>query len=382
MVNLSLLTDLRNSLNHHGGAVLEWWRDELASLVPGRFQQILQVSPTRAVLQFEGADYTLHHELAPNASTSSPGQLLFAGSLDDLQAFLENDRGRLTRWTPIVLRVPLSACLVRQIVVPTAARRKLRQVLAINLEQVTPFRRHDVFSAHITPVPDATVQSMRVTHLVYKRAAAGPLLTMLQYNKVALSWVEIAADRHGFSDAQLVAPDEPGARIPPRLRMLRGTTVALAVACMTAVVATTGIAIWTTEQNVARVEAEVTDLRKQATRLRQQVSTKQKAEADAISLRMRKVRAPLFVGVLEELSRVVPDTAFIGDMQFGPGEIIIDGWAQSAADLVGQLASSKSFVEASFVAPVTRDPARNAERFRIRIKLPNADALAISSSAQ
>ncbi len=73
--------------------------------------------------------------------------------------------------------------------------------------------------------------------------------------------------------------------------------------------------------------------------------------------------------ILEEISRVLPDQAFITDLKVSGAIVDINGLATSASAIVPLIESSPMFVDATSTAPLTFDPRENKERFGIRMRL-------------
>ena len=79
--------------------------------------------------------------------------------------------------------------------------------------------------------------------------------------------------------------------------------------------------------------------------------------------------------VLEELTRLLPDTIWIWNLKYNGKEIELSGFADSASDLVPLLDRSPLFEKVEFLAPVTKemqmrgDGNKEKERFKIKAKI-------------
>ncbi|KMO33850.1 hypothetical protein VQ03_24315 [Methylobacterium tarhaniae] len=72
-----------------------------------------------------------------------------------------------------------AACFIRTLELPSAALPRMRAVLAQELEAATPFRADQVFSDWYVEGEDPETRTLRVRHVVLKRARLGPLLAAL-----------------------------------------------------------------------------------------------------------------------------------------------------------------------------------------------------------
>ncbi len=81
------------------------------------------------------------------------------------------------------------------------------------------------------------------------------------------------------------------------------------------------------------------------------------------------------VAVLEELTRLLPDTTWIWNLKYNGKEIELSGYADSASDLIPLLDKSSLFEKVEFLAPVTKemqlrgDGSKEKERFKIKAKI-------------
>lgn len=97
---------------------------------------------------------------------------------DDLADRLAAIRGGRTEARAKVIVDP-AACFIRTLDLPSAALPRMRAVLAQELEATTPFRADQVFSDWYVEGEDLATRTLRVRHVVLKRARLAPLLAAL-----------------------------------------------------------------------------------------------------------------------------------------------------------------------------------------------------------
>ncbi len=78
--------------------------------------------------------------------------------------------------------------------------------------------------------------------------------------------------------------------------------------------------------------------------------------------------------VLKELSEVLPSTVWIWNLKFKSRDIEINGFANSASDLIAILDKSPYFEKVEFTSPVTKErrlfgEQGERERFKISAKI-------------
>jgi general secretion pathway protein L len=81
------------------------------------------------------------------------------------------------------------------------------------------------------------------------------------------------------------------------------------------------------------------------------------------------------VEILQELTRLLPDTTWIWNLKYNGKEIELSGFADSASDLIPLLDKSPLFEKVEFMAPVTKemqmrgDGNKEKERFKIKARI-------------
>jgi general secretion pathway protein L len=127
---------------------------------------------------------------------------------------------------------------------------------------------------------------------------------------------------------------------------------------------------------VERHEHLLQDLRSENAALKAQADAalsaaakSQASFASAVELRQLKTKYPPRVEILNELTKILPDTAYLTELAIDDGRVDLAGLAASAATITTLLEQSPVFVDAALTAPVTLDPTENKDRFSIRVRL-------------
>jgi general secretion pathway protein L len=285
---------------------------------------------------------------------------------------------RQRRWGPLMrvdVALPAGRCLIRHRKVPVAAVERIPDVLALEVERTTPFGMEDIRHAWrvIGPAPldDASLQ---VLHVIAKRRLIDPLLAEARSMRVPISAVDVVGaedDRMGFN---LVSRGEAAPSLARRLSWAIATSAALLVLVCAATVV---VAVQRQDQALAQLEMETSAARKEAQAVRKRLQ-----DADSLSerigaLRLRRVEGIRVIALWEEVTRLLPDTAWLTNVRVENDTLWIDGYARSAAELVGTIARSPMFSSVALSAPVVREEARASERFQIRMKIESAGTAGI-----
>jgi general secretion pathway protein L len=179
----------------------------------------------------------------------------------------------------------------------------------------------------------------------------------------AVDVVGAEGDRMGFN---LLSRGEAAPSLARRLTWAIVTAAALLVlVCAATVVA----ALQRQDQALAQLEVETNAARTQAQAVRKRVQ-----DADTLSdrigaLRLRRAEGIRVIALWEEVTRLLPDAAWVTNVRIENDMLWIDGYARSASELVGIVARSPMFSSVALSAPVVREEARASERFQIRMKI-------------
>lgn len=125
--------------------------------------------------------------------TGEPQLHRLDGGAEDLVERLAAIRGGQAGLRAKIL-VDSAACFARTIVLPSAALPRMRMVLAQELEAATPFRAEGVHADWFVESEDAAARTLRVRHVVLKRARLDPLLAVLARAGIAVASVAVGPD--------------------------------------------------------------------------------------------------------------------------------------------------------------------------------------------
>ena len=78
---------------------------------------------------------------------------------------------------------------------------------------------------------------------------------------------------------------------------------------------------------------------------------------------------PTVVSVLNELSALMHDDSWLAYLQYGDGQLQLQGESPAASNLLADLEASDYFAKVNFASPVTQDKASGVERFQISAEI-------------
>jgi general secretion pathway protein L len=356
--------------------VWRWWIAELNGMIPDALRPSRIRNERRLVLSVEGQRFRPLAERRNQCEALAPD----AGAEKALAASLELLVGEVQArpGTPAGIRLTSEDCFTRLLQLPAPAERDFGSILDLDLERSTPFRHADVLTAHyVDPAAPAEPGKRAVRHLIVKRSRIEPLARQMAELGIAPSFADCWDETRGaalpvnFLAARSLRAAGPAARLIPTL----------AAATVLLVISALAIFIVRHENALAELDAQIAETRASAQTVRHALDTAREAAAriDALERLARERTSAL--RVVDELTTILPDSAWVYDFRLDAGAIEATGFARSAAALIALFERSPTFTEAALTAPVVFDGGEDRERFSLRAHVRGAAPGAPQASA-
>jgi len=355
---------------------LAWWRDELRGLLPERARRLFsRDEPSLVLAQLDSGFQVFEEAAGRGRPTAVRGGAVVPReeALMVLAGLAASAKG-----ANVAIRLPLNLCFTRNVELPGAARKDLRQILNFDLERATPFKLRDVYTAHLVDGEADTRGKLQVRQFVAKREVVDPLIARLKEAGLDVAFVDCWSDQPGlglpinFLEASTPA-DSGAGRLVTLPRVLAGLVLLLTVSALL-------LALSRYENALGEVQALTAQTRTQAAAVRLVVERSDAAVADLGRLQQLKLKHIPAIEVLEEISRLLPDTVWLSDFRMEGETLDISGLAKSGAALPPLFERSAIFADASLTAPLTLDPREDKERFSLRVRIRQPAASRVSQA--
>lgn len=364
--------------------VLNWWSRQMLELVPARFARpdpsavgALLVEPyprgdgIRLVRRQTGEEMVLGDvrlrrtrfgDAQGTGVATDPDGTLDADDDAALRAAL-SAAGANESGTMVLLRLPAGAALQRDVTLPLAAEAGLDRVLAYEMDRLTPFAAEDIFFAWTVLRRDRDAGRMQLRLSLVPKAPLLPLLETLRIAGASPRAIEILGAAAGSTRPLRIplAHERPASARQERrlLLMAGGCCAALALLAIVLPFVLQSMAAHALDRQVASLQPRVETV--QALRRRIAGST---AGGELVSAERRRLGDAL--GVMEAVTRVLPDDSYLSDFTLRQGVLTISGQSPGAAKLIPAISSDPAFSAPAFAAPVTRIEGQNTDLFSIR----------------
>jgi general secretion pathway protein L len=273
----------------------------------------------------------------------------FGGLADDIDP--EN--------TPVVVRVCPREVMTPTVSLPLAAAENLREVLAFEMDRLTPFCAEAVYFDFRALPKRPGDQHLRVQLSVTRREPIDAALALLpSWDLSVAGMTEISGIEADGLLLRLTRPSRASSSSRALTRVLWAINGALLAAVVAIPLLHQGRQIDALREQVAAAKAEaesVSTLRQRAEKLR----------ANRRLLIDAKRERPAFVTLLAELTAGLPDTTWVRRLEIKSGRVRLHGTSSTASALIPIVEDSRLFRGAAFDAPVTRNPVTGKEQFQL-----------------
>ncbi|MDX8525885.1 PilN domain-containing protein [Mesorhizobium sp. MSK_1335] len=332
----------------------DWWCDELRAVWSSFAPNARQPKPSDSTITL--ADDGIRAHAVGGPEFQSPPLPLDA-TLDEIATLLRAGR----RHPSVAIRIDSALILKRQLGGRRLPVRQARDMAELDLMASTPI---DPSQVHIVFTDGAGDGSF---YLVVKKKALAAALDAIRAVGGNLASLIIA------DAGQTLRPDPLSlAAIWPartRDRFARRAWVAAFAIVLLGLAATYGHAQWRSWQAGGVLDDEIATAQVEARKARASLQKRQAELEQTEKLRTEKKNAVSVVRILAELTRLLPDSAWVSDLSSRGDQLTITGFATSAADLIQPIDASPLFSAPEFSSPVTRVPGQTGERFTITAKV-------------
>jgi general secretion pathway protein L len=135
--------------------------------------------------------------------------------------------------------------------------------------------------------------------------------------------------------------------------------------CLIGLAVTIAHAHWQYYRASADLDATIASAEGEAAMVRRLIAARNLKLSQIAAIRSEKQAAVPLVSILEEMSRVIPDSTWLTDIEINGNEVVFSGYSESAAALIPLLEESKLFQSPTFRTPVVRVANQSGDRFTI-----------------
>ncbi len=339
-----------------------WYREEFLALFSRETAVWLTDQGARELVLRPGArEFWLLNERGAPTTPISLDEIA-ASSLDE--ALIR--RGLSPKAVRLGMEIAASAFFVRRFDIPAAASANLAKLVVADIERKTPFRLADVAYGYKSERHPTNPDKFRVECWILRRDLIAQAVDAASADLAEIAFVRPSATAETLAPPTIMLQ---GAR--EASHWFRNVVIAL-VACIV-ICGAAGVAATLARQHAANdaLDTKIQADSAQAARVRKTADAAAAASRLLVVLREERTNGPLFADLWEEISRILPDGAYVSDFRLtetraGERAVELVGFATSAVGLPALFDKSPIFADAALTAPITPDEQQKREGFSLR----------------
>lgn len=267
----------------------------------------------------------------------------------------------------VVVSVHTSMCYCRISEIPVVAPAIAGQILSLERESIMPASGADCLSGHYVVERHADTGIMRVEQIVLRRDLLKPLVEYCKDRDIAVRAVTF----HDEGERRLPIAIELDGTPYASARFRRWVQAAAAsyAGLLLAGAVTIAAVSWQASAARDRIAGESAAIRENVSAIQGRLDQLKSSSAETADLVTWKRQSAAVLAVMEELSQILPDSAFAESLVIDGANIQIEGQALSPEQLVGVLETSLMFEGVAFSSPVYRNPNDGYSRYALRMKI-------------
>ena len=362
-----------------------WWWGEISALIPERFAAMRGGGAHSPLVSLEAGELVL---LEARGQAAANEKVAIA-SLDEPQrrsavrALLE--RTGETRGRARIALAPGEA-LVRRTTMPAATEENLAQVLAFEMDRLTPFKAGEIYFDYRVVSRNAATGQVVVQIAVARREIVDQRLASLRALGISPQGVAVSDDAGtGSSTFNLLPQGQPGEREASGEGMLQYALVGL-VALLLAIALV--LPAWQRRQAIIELHPLLGKAKQEAEATAAIEREVEQRVADHNFLTAKKLGNHPALAIIEEVTRLLPDNTWVTQLEVKAAgkirEVTITGEAPSSSKLIEVLEQSALMKNAAPRGTVVRGATPNTERFVIAAELrtrPTPDTRPVAETA-
>jgi len=336
-----------------------WWRDELVALVPLSLRP--KNRPASAQLWLTEEAHELVFWRLAGTRLEEQGRLALTESSSEAMQLAFN-----TLWARLGKK-PIGLCLRRddvlrtQLTFPIAARNNLAQALEFDLPRKTPFAANQAYFDYELQREDLKAGQLHINLTVVPRAQVDRLIARLGEWGVHTNAIMVDEDLTAGRHCVDLLPLE---RRPKSAPVWGWIYAGMAVVTLALLLAALGLPLWQKRAQLIALqplEAKASAEANVVTRLRDEHDSLLAIYNFPLE---KKYGFPPVVGLLEEVTRLLPDDTWLQQLELRGDKVLMQGSSRSPARLIGLFEKSRLLGDANFKSPLVK-AREGEERFQL-----------------
>jgi len=353
---------------------MHWWKTELKSFVPKKYQDLLFPQPVRILLTQD------NHEVS-----------VWSNQGDDFeeQGSVTTEDGEPEQWWHKVQHIingadgrrilveyllPNDDALVRKIALPAAAKENLDEVIGFELDKYVPFNLEQVQFSYKIDKANTSKDKILIDMAVIPKQKVADILNLCDEKSVSIDGIDINLVKINQKPMTLGVNLLPTEKRKSRSYFNLKLNSALVAVLFSLIYFVMHTSLTNKESKIDRLTEINTQLQKQA---RSAKLLRKELKAVIVSSRFlqnKKKNHPALVTIFSDITTRLPDHTYIIRLKIDHDSFELTGNSNNANSLVPLLDQSKNWFQPQTIGGVRKDPRTNKEKFTIKAVLQEPQA--------
>jgi general secretion pathway protein L len=291
----------------------------------------------------------------------------------------------------VTLVLPPSWVITKSVELPAALATNLAQAVEFEFDRLTPLAPNDaLYDYMVIETNDDKVKLLLSvcrsdTVMPYKQALeregirveriTSATLAIDAFSRYGKNLSNLPALEAGSLVSSLVPSYENTNLLTrgkkPRSRVPLSLTILLLVILLASAIAYVFLPLSIEQKRIANIDQQIAAMKpaiRQVEQLKKEVAAQEKEIAVIDSFKTNRIRS---IDLIKEITKIIPKTAWLTRARLTDTSVDIEGYAQSASEIIPKLEASPLLRKVEFASPTFRDTRLNADRFVLKAEIEN-----------
>ncbi len=359
--------NLKTDIDFDVKQFFQWWGRELSHCLPEKFRQKLSDQSGYVFLSVTGESVLLDQSIEGQPKKQESLLLNEKSSEKYQQLIAVNSELEKADY---VLRLSPDQAIKKTLYLPAAAKENLQQVIAFEMDRVTPFKVDQVYFA-VKILEKEKQGKIKVLLVLTPKDILDAILQQLKNSQVYPDVVDYSDAANDFENDLTPYNLLPEWERPEKNKTTQIITWGLSFLAIALAVGVLVFPVWHQGLEVDELREQLRTIERETHLVQSQQLEIDEMVDETKRLINIKAKAPALTELINSLSLLIPDDTWLTHFKFNDDHLQIQGQSPSASVLISVLEASPSFSNARFVSPLTQDKRTGMERFQIRMDLNN-----------
>lgn len=342
----------------------QWWRGEIAALVPLSLRRQLESAVCIVTIDLE-ADAVILRRFAAGGVAEIARLPRADFDAAHLRAALAPQLARpWYRRDSFALRLPDTAALKRNLSLPLGARRNIASLLDIELERQSPLDRSEIYHDYRILQVDRQAGRLDIVWRIVRRKSVAPALEICRQAGIDLAVIAFSGDEAPPDGGNYPIERRAALLLLLRRWLIRGLMLLVLLLLLAA---TAGA--YSRNRDASDAFAARVDRAREAARVSLQLEHEIAATRKRAAVLLHERQRVTVSRILAETTRLLPNGSWLDDFAYRDGEVRIRGYSNAAPSLLALFDASPLFTAAEFRAPLMQAQGPGQEQFDLSFRI-------------